>query len=120
MSIASVSSTLRIALALGVTALVLAFLWAPPPPAPRFEIPHLDKYLHLGLFFAVAASWRFAGMRPRSVAIYGVVLGVVTEVVQGTLPWPRTPDGLDVVADAVGIAIALALSEGLRRITARA
>ncbi len=119
MSVAWLAAQLRTAVAIGTTAIVLAFLWAPPPPAPHFHIPHLDKYLHLGLFFAVAASWRFARMRPKHVAIYGVVLGIVTEIVQGALPWPRTPDVLDVVADAIGIAIAIGLGEAWRRLAAR-
>jgi VanZ family protein len=99
--------------AIGVTLAVLAFLWAPPPPDPKLDIPHLDKYLHLGLFFAVAASWRFARMPPLRVLGFGILLGIVTEIVQGTLPWPRTPDVLDVVADAIGIALALGIARAL-------
>jgi VanZ family protein len=106
---------LRIAVAIGVTLVVLAFLWAPPPPAPKIQIPHLDKYVHLGLFFAVALSWRWAKMSARRVLGFGIALGVVTEIVQGTLPWPRTPDVLDVVADAIGIAIAIGLAHALSR-----
>ncbi|HWB76556.1 MAG TPA: VanZ family protein [Nannocystaceae bacterium] len=102
--------SVRRLVAIGVTFAVLAFLWAPPPPAPTIQIPHLDKYLHLGLFFAVAASWRFARMPARRVLAFGILLGIVTEVVQGALPWPRTPDVLDVVADTIGIAIALGLA----------
>lgn len=101
---------IRVLVAIAVTLAVLAFLWAPPPPAPTIQIPHLDKYLHLGLFFAVAVSWRFARMTALRVLGFGIALGIVTEVVQGTLPWPRTPDVLDVVADAIGIAIALGLA----------
>jgi VanZ family protein len=104
---------LRIAFAIGVTLVVLAFLWAPPPPDPKLDIPHLDKYLHLGLFFAVAASWCWAKMPALRVLGFGIALGIVTEIVQGTLPWPRTPDVLDVVADAIGIAIALGLARAL-------
>ena len=106
---------IRRAVALFVTALVLAFLWAPPPPAPKIQIPYLDKYVHLGLFFAVAVSWRFARISAKHVFVGGVLLGIVTEIVQGLLPWPRTPDVLDVVADAIGIAIALGLARALRR-----
>jgi VanZ family protein len=101
---------IRRAVAVVVTLVVLAFLWAPPPPDPKLDIPYLDKYLHLGLFFAIAVSWRFARMRDKAVLVGGVLLGIVTEIVQGTLPWPRTPDVLDVVADAIGIAIALLLA----------
>lgn len=92
------------------TLLVLVMLWSPPPPPPEIPIPWLDKAVHAALFAVFALAWSLAGMRPRTIAIVGTSLGVLTELVQGVLPWPRTPDVFDVVADVAGLAIVLALA----------
>ncbi len=97
------------------TVVVLVALWSPPPPPPEIPIPWLDKAVHAGLFWIWAVAWAVAGVRPRLVAIIGVLLGVVTELVQGLLPWPRNPDIFDVVADAAGVVIALLLATLIAR-----
>lgn len=112
----------RVLAAIGWTAIVLTMLWAPSPPPPPIVIPYFDKYVHLAFFFGIGVAWRFAQMRRAWVLGAGVVLGAVTELVQGNLPWPRSADALDVVADAVGLLLAVAAFWGghliLRRLRA--
>lgn len=107
---------MRVAIAIGWTALVLVMLWSPPPPPPEFVIPHFDKYMHFALFLGIGVAWRVARLRVVWVLGAGTVLGAVTEVVQGALPWPRTPDAWDVVADAVGLALAVGIGVAVRRL----
>jgi VanZ family protein len=104
------ATPLRLAIAIAVTAAVLAFLWSPPPPQPRFVIPHFDKLIHFALFTAIAIAWQRTGLSAPWLLALGIVLGIVTELVQGWLPWPRTPDAWDVVADTLGLAVVVAVA----------
>ncbi|MBX7084335.1 MAG: VanZ family protein [Nannocystaceae bacterium] len=97
----------RRGLAVAWTVAVFAMLWAPPPPTPRVEIPHFDKYVHFSLFAIFGALWRWAGLPWRRVLLLAVPIAIATELGQGLVPWPRTPDVLDVVADLAGVGLAL-------------
>ncbi len=107
---------MRLLLALGWTAIVLIVLWAPSPPPLDVGIPHFDKYVHFALFAGIGVAWSFAGARAVVTIACGIVLGVVTEVVQGALPWPRGADVWDVVADAGGLVLAVGLVALVRRV----
>jgi VanZ family protein len=96
----------RTAGAIGWTVVVLVMLWSPPPPPPEIEIPYYDLYVHFVLFFGIGGAWRFAGLATRHTLAGGTLFAVVTELVQGVLPWPRTPDVLDVAADVAGLVVA--------------
>jgi VanZ family protein len=107
-------SPLRIAIAIAVPLVVLAFLWSPPPPTPRMQIPFFDKYVHFALFAAIAVAWHRARMPAPWLLGLGLALGILTEVVQGLLPWPRTPDAWDVLADTLGLTLVLAIVRRLQ------
>lgn len=96
----------RTSIAIGWTIAVLVMLWSPPPPPPDITIPYYDLYVHFALFFGVGASWRSAGVGVVRMLGFGTLLGIVSELVQGVLPWPRTPDALDVAADVAGLVVA--------------
>ncbi len=106
----------RLVIAVGWTVAVLVMLWSPPPPPPPVIIPHFDKYMHFALFLGIGLAWWFARLRGVWIVGAGIVLGVVTEVVQGSLPWPRTPDAWDVVADAGGLLVALGVGAAIGRV----
>lgn len=92
----------------------LAFM--PSDPQPEV-IAHLDKLQH-GVAFAalaVVAVLASAGPRPaRRVGLWLLGYGLFIEVVQAWLP-SRQGDPLDLLADATGILLGLALVSGLRR-----
>ena len=71
-----------------------------------------DKVEHFTAYFALMV-W-FAGLYPRSkhprVAGALLSLGVALDVLQGIATKTRTFDLFDILADAVGIAVALALA----------
>ncbi len=82
-----------------------------PDPALRLDFPNGDKLLH-ALGFACLMGWWgnvFVARRARITAALGcLAYGVLIEGLQWLNP-PRTADGLDVLADVCGIAIALLL-----------
>lgn len=78
-----------------------------PPGTDLVAFPFQDKVAHLGLFFVQAGLLRFAGLRaPWAVAI-AVSLGAVDELHQAFVP-DRSPDLVDLAADAVGAALGAA------------
>ena len=99
----------RTVLAVVWTIALCLLLWAPPPPQPRFELPHLDKLIHLSLFVGFAIAWARAGLRPPRVLLAASITAAGTEIGQAWLPWPRSADGWDALADLVGAALGLSL-----------
>lgn len=94
------------ALAVGYTGFLLFLLWSPPADTPPL-FPHDDKVFHALAFSGVGASWWWATHRLRVVVAVGVVMAIGSETVQSVLPWPRSMDPLDMLADIVGVAAGL-------------
>jgi VanZ family protein len=82
--------------------LLTAMLWMPPPANPTWDWQWLDESIHLSLFAGLAGLATWSGGTARTVLLACLVWAIVTEVVQGWLPWPRTPEVGDVVADMIG------------------
>ena len=84
----------------------------PGPVIQEITPPLNDKIEHFSAYFALMV-W-FAGLYPRAkhLALAGalLLLGIALDVLQGTFTTTRTFDLLDIAADAVGIAVALALA----------
>ena len=93
--------------AVGWWGVCTAFLWMPPPKNPTWDWEWLDETIHLTFFFGIAALARAAGLSARVVLVGCIVWAAVTELVQGQLPWPRTPQLGDVVADTLGALLGL-------------
>ncbi|MEM6294368.1 MAG: VanZ family protein [Myxococcota bacterium] len=94
--------------------MLLVAVWGPPPTrAPLF--PNEDKVSHLLGFAGLAGAWWCAFGRKPWAAALGLVFAVVTEVGQGYLPYPRSPEVGDAVADAVGVALGLVVTPWLVR-----
>lgn len=104
--------------AAGWTVAVVVMLWVPPPPPPEVIIPYFDKYVHFAQFLGIGVAWGVAHLRWPWVVGGGAVLAAITEVVQGVLPWPRTPDALDVAADVAGLLVATGALAVVRRLRA--
>lgn len=93
-------------------ALVLFILYS--TLAPAVDVPNLhiwDKLEHSGAFFGLTL-W-FGGLIRRRryplLAFWMVLLGAAIEVAQGYMSWGRDMDWHDVVADSVGVGVALVL-----------
>lgn len=70
----------------------------------------VDKWLHAAGFAALAVSLSASrvarGWRPGRVALAALAVGAAVEVLQWPIPW-RDASGLDLLADAVGVAVGL-------------
>ena len=75
-----------------------------------FDIPNLDKVVHWGIFVVFTVLWLRLGTsrwRYAWVALGGLALAVVTEMVQ-TLPWIGRDGGLDDgITDVIGVVLGL-------------
>jgi VanZ family protein len=87
----------------------------PAPVVREITPPVSDKLMHFTAYFAMMV-W-FAGLYPRAkhlrVAGALLLLGIALDILQGTATQTRTFELLDIAADAVGIAAALALASWL-------
>ncbi|GIV58849.1 MAG: hypothetical protein KatS3mg042_1762 [Rhodothermaceae bacterium] len=101
-------------LALGWTALIVILLTLPGDTLPDATLLEYDKLGHAVLFGVLGWLWMHALPHSLRVRIAGVLAGgavfaVMSEFYQGLLPWPRTPDALDVVADVIGLIVGVSL-----------
>ncbi|RUO31214.1 hypothetical protein CWE14_12020 [Aliidiomarina soli] len=77
------------------------FFWQSPPAGPT-SVAHLDKVVHFGLFFVLAASMQYAfRMRYLWSLSWLLLYAVAIEWIQYYIPG-RGADGWDVVADMAG------------------
>jgi hypothetical protein len=110
-------------LRLGLYALAVAILlWltlAPQkalPPEPGWG----DKWDHaLAWTVLVLSGLVLAPRRPYALAVFALALGALVEVLQGAMGFGRDSDWRDLVADAVGVALAFAVAGIARWIMAR-
>ncbi|WP_304190300.1 VanZ family protein [Phenylobacterium aquaticum] len=81
--------------------------------APTDELPKVtlwDKAEHaLAWFVLTALGLALSPRRPRAIVVFALVLGVMVEVLQGTMGVGRDADWRDVVADSAGVACAYGL-----------
>ena len=72
-------------------------------PLP-IDIPHTDKLFHFGSFviLTVLFYWAYDNLKITSHLLLGVLLGFLIELLQGYLPYGRTADIFDFIADVLG------------------
>lgn len=91
--------------------------------APAQELPkeHLwDKAEHAIAWIVLAGvGLAFWPARPRLIAGFAFCLGALIEVLQWAMPFGRDGDIRDLLADSVGIALALAAWSVVRRVAIR-
>ena len=93
--------------AFAVTVLVsLVVLFAPADDVPAAPAG-VDKVVHLLLFLALAATGRWAGVRPWPLAAGLLGYAVVSEVLQAVTPLARSGSLADLAADALGALLGL-------------
>ena len=91
-----------------VVAVSLVVLFAPASDVPNAP-PGVDKIVHAALFLALAATGRWAGLRPAVLLPALVAYAAGSEVVQGLSGIGRTASVADWAADVVGVLAGLAL-----------
>ncbi len=102
---------------------LLAFVWTvgilaacsiPGRDLPKVDIVSFDKMAHFAVFAGFGWLWMRALRGPMPgrtwwVLATGLAYAVLTEIYQGFLPFERTPDPLDALANALGLLAAVLL-----------
>lgn len=99
-------------------AAVAVLLWLCLAPSETLPQPEglSDKWEHTIAWFVLTATGLvLAPRRWRAIAGFALALGAAVEVLQATLPSGRHGDWRDLVADSLGVALAVALWLPLRR-----
>jgi hypothetical protein len=119
----------RLAMAVLWTLVILILCWMPGDwvqevegGSPWFQIPDLDKVIHWGIFVAFTVLWlRTSTSRWRYlwVALAGLAVAVVTEVVQELPAIGRDGEVGDAITDLIGVAIGLGLARWIEPLNAR-
>jgi VanZ family protein len=108
---------------LGLYALATAILlWLCLAPSQTLPEPGLgDKWEHtLAWLVLVLTGLMLSPRRPRAIVAYALVLAVVVEALQGAMGLGRHADWRDLVADALGVAAALAIAWTVSGVVRRA
>ena len=92
----------------GLVVVSLVVLFAPAGDVPGAP-PGVDKIVHALLFLALAASGRWAGLRPAILGPALVVYAGGSELLQGLEVIGRTASVADWVADLAGVLAGLSL-----------
>lgn len=97
---------------LALTAITLVILYLSLIPVPPSEGLGWDKLNHVTAM-AVVTVIAFRTLRPVSLravllaGVYALLLGALIELLQGTLTTTRSAEWGDLLADAVGVALAM-------------
>lgn len=95
------------AVAVGVTAVLVVLLLAPPSRLPVGSLTDVDGWVHLVAYLLVGLSWHRAGLRPAWVLALGLALAGGTEAAQDVMGWGRQADPSDLAANVVGLLLGL-------------
>ena len=96
----------QVALAVAVVVHLVILYW--PRTAGPTDVPGLDKLVHAATFGSVAYLGLRAGLRSRWWVPVLCGHAVISELIQGLFLAHRSGDWRDVVADLVGVGLALA------------
>ena len=95
-------------------AIAIGFLSLIKAPEPPIQISYQDKIYHIIAYFTLALTWMLSYPVSRQkkmikyVIAFGCVFyGIIIEVLQTTLTTYRTASLLDILANSVGVFIAL-------------
>jgi len=83
---------------------------------PLVNIPHFDKIIHFSMYFILATLWMLDDFKKTKafrmfnliiIMIFSISYGLLMEVVQQIIVQDRTGDILDVLANTIGVIIAI-------------
>lgn len=92
------------------TVTVFVLLWSPPPPPPENILWWWDKAVHFVLLGVFTGLWGWRGLPGSRLVPLGLLVGAVTEIGQGLMPWERNSSWGDFGADAAGVLVAWVVS----------
>ena len=98
-----------------IITIIIAYLSLIKVGKQPISIKYLDKIEHSIAYFTLALSWLLALKNKVKIAIIiigCVVYGILIEVLQGTITSYRTADFYDIIANTIGILIALLIFKG--------
>lgn len=105
--------------AIGI-AIVIGYLSLRKINFAPMQLSHADKIYHAIAYFTLALTWllSFPNSRKKNtiknvIAFSCVIYGIIIEVLQTTLTTYRTASLLDVVANAVGVFVALIIFKSI-------
>ena len=85
-----------------------------------FKFENADKLEHLIAYFSLGLSWFFATKnvsnkkQSKNIVIFScIIFGTIIEILQGTITNYRTADYKDIIANSVGVLLALLLFNSL-------
>ena len=88
-------------------------------PDIGFDLFEYDKLVHFALF--VGFGWLWSRAIPKRfssrfvwIGLAGLMYAVGTEIYQGMLPWERTPDPMDAMANMLGLLLSILVHERAR------
>ena len=118
MFLASLPRPLRLVLNAVATAILLAMCLVPQQDLPTAHFG--DKIEHsIAWFVLTMTGLLLSHHRPRAIAAFAIGVGVAVELLQATLGFGRHGDWRDLVADALGVVVALALYAVIQRLRRR-
>ena len=126
----SLSRTFRLTIASIWTIVILVLCWMPGEWIQEmgdgsgwFTLPNLDKLIHWGIFVVFCVLWLRLGTsrwRYAWVALGGLALAAVSEIVQ-TLPWIGRDGELDDgITDMIGVLLGLIIARWIEFLFRRA
>jgi VanZ family protein len=102
-----------------VSLVILYLSLATPPTVVKsgfFDIPHLDKFVHFGLYFVLMSvliiEHRHSITDTRKlllIALIPFVFGIIVEFMQSEFTKNRKGEVLDMIADSAGVTLSLFL-----------
>lgn len=112
--------TLRHLLALAWTLAILAACSIPGRDIPSVGLMQFDKVVHFCMFAGFGGLWLWALRGPLATRRWwvlgtGVGYAIGTEIYQGFLPFDRTPDPYDALANLAGLIAAIVLYQARTR-----
>lgn len=82
-------------------------------PSSNINVKNIDKLYHFFAYFTLTSTWLFTFYKKpnrKYVIVFCCILfGIIIEILQGSLTNYRTGDYLDVLANSLGVILALIL-----------
>ncbi|WP_397445447.1 VanZ family protein [Polaribacter sp. R77954] len=97
--------------AIGVTVAILCLSLIKVSNVPSMDVKNIDKAYHSIAYFTLAITWLFSfykkPQKKYTIVLLCISFGIIIEVLQSNLTAYRSGDLLDVLANSLGVLLAL-------------